>query len=47
MQEKPDQHATRIPRSICIWSQIIHISRDQHIATFRLVVNKVEQDHCS
>jgi hypothetical protein len=33
MQGKPDQHATRIPRSVLIWSQTIRISRGQRIAT--------------
>jgi hypothetical protein len=34
LQGKPDQHATRIPHSVCIWSQTIRISRGPHIATF-------------
>jgi hypothetical protein len=47
MQEKPDQHVTRISRSVCIWSEIIHISRGQCIVTFHVVVNRVERGHCS
>jgi hypothetical protein len=46
MQGKPDQHVTRIPRSVHVWSQTIRISRCQHIATFRAVVNISEQIHC-
>jgi hypothetical protein len=33
---KPDQHASR---SVCIWSQIIHILRSQRIATFHEIIN--------
>jgi hypothetical protein len=32
---KPDQHTTRLPHSVCVWSKIIRISHDQHIATLR------------
>jgi hypothetical protein len=42
---KPDQHATRIPRPIRIWSQTICISRGQRIATFHLVINRFAQIH--
>jgi hypothetical protein len=44
---KPDQHATRFPHSVRIWSMIIRISRGPHIATFRTVVNRFEQIHCT
>jgi hypothetical protein len=37
LQGKPDQHATRIPHSIRVWSQTIRISRGQCIATFCVV----------
>jgi hypothetical protein len=46
LQGKPDQHATRIPCSIRVWSQTIRILRGQYIATFRVVINKFEQIHC-
>jgi hypothetical protein len=36
-------HLTLSPR----WSQTIRISRGQRIATFRVVINRVEQSHCS
>jgi hypothetical protein len=38
-REKPDQHATRIPRLVHVWSQMIHISHSQCIVTFRKVIN--------
>jgi hypothetical protein len=47
LQGKPDQHATRIPRSVRIWSQTIRISRGQRIAIFCVVINRVEQGQCS
>jgi hypothetical protein len=47
LQGKPDQHATRIPRSVCVWSQTIRISHGQRIATFHVVINRFEQIHCS
>jgi hypothetical protein len=31
---KPNQHAARFPRSICVWSKTIDISRGPYIATF-------------
>jgi hypothetical protein len=31
---KPDQHTTRFPCSVHVWSKTIHISRGPHIATF-------------
>jgi hypothetical protein len=45
-REKPDQHATRIPCSVRVWSKTIHISHGQYIATFHTVVNRFEQIHC-
>jgi hypothetical protein len=42
---KPDQHATRFSRSICIWPLTVRISRGPHIATFRVVINRVEQGY--
>jgi hypothetical protein len=47
LQRKPNQHATRIPRSVRIWSQTIRISRGQHMATFHVVVNRFKQIHYS
>jgi hypothetical protein len=44
---KPDQHATRFPRSVRIWSTTISISHGPHIATFHTVVNRFEQIHCT
>jgi hypothetical protein len=44
---KSDQHATRFLRSVRICPSTIHISHDSHIATFHVVINRVEQDHCS
>jgi hypothetical protein len=44
---KTDQHATRFSCSIYIWAMTIHISCDPHVATFHVVVNRVEQGHCS
>jgi hypothetical protein len=45
-REKPDQHTTRFPRSVPVWSKIIRISRCPHIAIFHTVVNRFEQIHC-
>jgi hypothetical protein len=47
LQGKPDQQATRIPRSVHVWSQTIRISHGQCIATFHVVVNRVGLSHCS
>jgi hypothetical protein len=47
LQRKPDQHVTRIPRSVRVWSQTIRISRSQRIATFHEVVNSDGQSNCS
>jgi hypothetical protein len=44
---KSNQHATHFPRSVRVWSKIIRISCGRHIATFRTVVNRFEQIHCS
>jgi hypothetical protein len=44
---KLDQQATCIPRSVRIWFPTICISHCQHIATFRVVINRFEQIHCS
>jgi hypothetical protein len=46
-QGKPDQHVTRIPCSIRVWSQTIRILRGPRIATFHIIVNRFEQIHCS
>jgi hypothetical protein len=40
---KLDQHATRISRSVCVWSKT---SRGPHISTFCTVVNRFEWVHC-
>jgi hypothetical protein len=47
LQGKPDQHATCISHSVHVWFQTIHNSCGQRIATFRIVVNRFEQIHCS
>jgi hypothetical protein len=44
---KPDQHATHIPHLVRVWSQTIRISHGQHIATFHVAINRVEQGHYS
>jgi hypothetical protein len=44
---KPDQHSTRFPRSVRVWFKTIHISHGPHIASFRTVINRFEQIHCS
>jgi hypothetical protein len=43
---KLDQHATYIPRSVCVWSQIIHISHGQRIAIFHKAINRFVHIHC-
>jgi hypothetical protein len=43
LQEKPDRHTTRIPRSVHIWSQTIRISRGQCIATCHVVPIRLKQ----
>jgi hypothetical protein len=47
LQWKPNQHATRFPRSVRVWSTTIRISCDPHIATFHTVINRFEQIHCT
>jgi hypothetical protein len=42
---EPDQHATRFPCSVRVWSMIIRISRGPHIETFHTVINRFEQIH--
>ncbi len=44
---KPDQHATRFPRSVRVWSKTIRISCGPHIAIFHTVINRFEQIHCT
>jgi hypothetical protein len=44
---KPDQHATHFPRSVCVWSMTIRISRGPHIATFHTVINRFERIYCT
>jgi hypothetical protein len=46
-RRKPNQHATRFPRLVRIWSTTIRISRGAHIATFHTVVNRFEQIYCT
>jgi hypothetical protein len=43
---KHDQHATCIPRLVCVWSKTIRISHGQHISIFHTVVNKFEHIQC-
>jgi hypothetical protein len=47
LQGKPNQHTTRLSRSVRVWSTTIRISRDPHIATFHTVINRFEQIHCT
>jgi hypothetical protein len=47
LQGKPNQHATRFPRSIRVWPRTICLSRGPHIATFHAAVNRFEQIHCT
>jgi hypothetical protein len=47
LQGKPDQHATRIPCSVRIWSQTICISRGQRIATFHESPTDLDGSHYS
>jgi hypothetical protein len=44
---KPDQYATRFPRSVHVWCMTIRISHALHIATFHTVINRFEQIHCT
>jgi hypothetical protein len=43
----PDQHATRFPRSVRVWSKTIHISRGQHLTTFYDTTTDLDRSHCS
>jgi hypothetical protein len=47
LQGKPDQHVTRIPRSVRVWSQTIRISRGQRIATFHESPTDLDGSHYS
>jgi hypothetical protein len=47
LQGKPNQHATRFPHSVRVWSTTIRISRGPYIATFHTIVNRFEQIHCT
>jgi hypothetical protein len=47
LQGKLNQHAIRIPHSVCVWFQTIHILPGQCIATFHIVVNSGGQRHFS
>jgi hypothetical protein len=47
LQEKSNQHATRIPHSVPIWSQTICISRGQRIATFCKSLIDLDGSHYS
>jgi hypothetical protein len=40
---KSDQHATRLLRSVCVWSKIIRISRGQRIATLRETLTALDR----
>jgi hypothetical protein len=44
---KFDQHATHFSRLVHVWPSTKRISRGPHISTFHVVVNRVEQCHCS
>jgi hypothetical protein len=44
---KLDQHATRFPRSVHVWSKTIHISRGSHIATLYETLTDLNISHCS
>jgi hypothetical protein len=44
---KLDQHATRLPRLVCVWPSTIHISCGPHIATFRESPTDLDGSHCS
>jgi hypothetical protein len=45
LQSKPDQYATRIPHSVRVWSQTMHIPRGHCTITFHVVINGFEQIH--
>jgi hypothetical protein len=44
---KPDQHATRFPCSVRVWSKTIRISHDPHIATLREMPTDLDRSHYS
>jgi hypothetical protein len=44
---KPDEHATRFPLTVNVWSTTICISHGPHITTFHTVINRFEQIHCT
>jgi hypothetical protein len=46
-RRKSNQHATRIPRSVRVWSQTIHVSRGQRITTFCESPTDLNGSHCS
>jgi hypothetical protein len=46
-RENPDQHATRFPHSVCVWSKTIHISRGPHIATLCETQTDLDISNCS
>jgi hypothetical protein len=46
-REKPDQHATRFPRLVCVWSTTTRISCGPHIATVHTIINRFEKIHCT
>jgi hypothetical protein len=46
-REKPDQHATRFPHSVHVWSKTIRISRGPHIATLHETPTDLDRSHCS
>jgi hypothetical protein len=44
---KPDQHATRFPCPVRVWTSTIHISYGPHIEIFHEVIDGVGQSYCS
>jgi hypothetical protein len=46
-REKPDQNTTRFPRSVCVWSKTIRISRGPHIETLHEMPTDLDRSHCS
>jgi hypothetical protein len=44
---KSEQHTTRFPRSLCIWSKTTHISHSPHIAALRETPTDLDRSHCS
>jgi hypothetical protein len=43
----PDQHDTRFPRSVRVWSKTIRISRGPHITTLREMPTDLDRSYCS